>query len=72
MTINETSAALEALLDQPGMTVPALLYALASVCSDKAEHVRANWQDEALGKAWDRAQTIVEKAADKMARSNTP
>ena len=32
-----------------------VLESLQTICSDKAEHLRSNWQDERTAAAWDRA-----------------
>ena len=55
MTITEQSAqaTLETLIDSIG--VESLLTNLATVCYDKAEHIRANWQDNATAGVWDAA-----------------
>ena len=41
---------LETLIDRHGMT--RVLQALAEICELKADHLRANWQDETLAKQW--------------------
>lgn len=41
---------LETIIDQNGLK-PVLL-AISDICSDKAEHVKVNWQDEMLANAW--------------------
>lgn len=53
MTPQERSEALEALLDEYG-DPEHLLDVLATIASEKADHVRSNWQDEARAKAWDK------------------
>ena len=42
---------LEPMLDNEGL--PAVLDALAFICSEKADHVRSSWQDEATAKVWE-------------------
>jgi len=42
--------ALEALVDASNLM--AVVQALSEICDAKAEHVRANWQDEPLARAW--------------------
>ena len=44
-------ADLEALVDRWG--VRGVMDALAAVCADKAEHLRANWQDGRLAAGWE-------------------
>jgi hypothetical protein len=40
-----------------------ILNALFNVCADKAEHIRTNWQDELLAKAWEVAGQNIDAAA---------
>jgi hypothetical protein len=42
--------ALEALVDASNLT--AVVQALSEICDAKAEHIRANWQEDALARAW--------------------
>lgn len=41
---------LEKLIDAHGLTH--VLVGLACVCNEKAEHLRANWQDEPAANSW--------------------
>ena len=41
---------LEALIDRCGLS--SVLMALSEICGEKAEHIRSNWQDEALARDW--------------------
>jgi hypothetical protein len=50
---------LEQLVDQHGLD--AVLRALADVCSDKANHIRSNWQDETTAKRWQRAAETIDR-----------
>jgi hypothetical protein len=59
---NNIDADLEELIDRAGLDH--ILAALADICHGKAAHVRSNWQDSALAKAWDRAALAVERARD--------
>ena len=43
--------ALEEILDQTNINEVVKL--LAHICYKKAKHVRSNWQDETLAKAWE-------------------
>lgn len=52
---------LEALIDAHGLTY--VLCGISRVCSEKAEHLRANWQDNLSARHWGRDAAIVEKAA---------
>ena len=46
------SKQLERLID--ATTLRAVLDDLHGICYEKAEHLRANWQDERAAKAWER------------------
>lgn len=49
--------ALESMVDRAG--VRNVLYALAHICGEKADHIRSNWQDVPLARHWEqRARTI--------------
>lgn len=54
---------LEAHVDQTSLLD--VLVALGSMCHEKAEHMRVNWQDYSTAKAWESAARAVEKAAQK-------
>ncbi len=51
---------LEAAVDAHG--IAGVLDALTEVCMDKSEHVRATWQDDALGALWSRIARAVCRA----------
>ena len=36
---------------------------LELVCSEKAEHIRVNWQDKQSANVWDKASTMLRKLA---------
>lgn len=57
---------LEAMIDRTSLT--AVLEGLFDVCGDKAEHIRANWQDEQTAKVWDIAQDIMSSVLAHVAR----
>ncbi len=46
----ELEAKLEALVDTHGLET--LLETLATICSEKSDHVASNWQDATLAGAW--------------------
>jgi len=58
---NDITEVLETLIDQHGLTH--VVAGLSLVCSEKAEHLRANWQDRTSAKAWDADAKTLEKAA---------
>lgn len=39
--------------------VEGVLNMLSEICSEKAEHLRGNWQDEREAKVWDKAGTRI-------------
>lgn len=64
MTAKEKQAVetLESMVDSHGIVIVTRL--LAEVCRLKAEHIRENWQDEQLAKAWDVDAKRLDMAAD--------
>ena len=50
---------LEALIDKAGLQP--VLDALETVCYEKGEHLRSNWQDEPAAKVWDRVGRQVDR-----------
>ncbi len=62
---NAQATALEILIDQ---TSPeAVFRAIAEIAGEKADHVRSNWQDEALARQWEAILVIADKARTKTA-----
>lgn len=59
--MNSLNDTLESLIDTHGLTH--VLNAIAVVCSEKAEHLRTNWQDSAAAKDWDADAAKIEKTA---------
>jgi len=57
----ETRTALELLVDAHGLHE--VLNELAVICGEKAEHLRANWQDGASARAWDAESLRIGKVA---------
>lgn len=49
---DDDAIALEAMVDRN--SIRDVVNALAEICSAKAEHLRANWQDTAGARAWER------------------
>lgn len=52
---------LEAEIDKHGLF--ALLISLECICGEKAGHIRANWQDKALARVWDKYSKRMGKLA---------
>lgn len=57
---NDEAVVLEAMVDRCGLET--VVGALAIICGEKAEHIRANWQDRTLAKAWGRCSTHLNRA----------
>jgi hypothetical protein len=55
---------LEAMVDRVGLRN--VLYALERICYAKADHLRANWQDDRTAKSWSREARRLQKAADRV------
>jgi hypothetical protein len=53
LDIENATETLEALIDRHGLLH--IVTALDLICTEKADHLRTNWQDRAAAKAWDRA-----------------
>lgn len=51
--------ALELLVDRVGLRN--VIYALSLIADHKADHIRSNWQDEALAKLWEHDARILDK-----------
>ena len=55
---------LELLLDKYGCC--GIAEALAAICHEKAEHVRASYSDEALASVWTRNANVFDRASGKL------
>ena len=42
---------LETLIDAVG--IESILMGISDICGEKADHIRANWQDNVLARRWD-------------------
>lgn len=51
---------LEKMIDSIGLEK--VLEMLSAICAEKAEHVRSNWQDVTLARAWERNAKAIDKA----------
>ena len=58
------SDALEAIIDRVGLSET--LAEMASICGAKAQHIRENWQDEALAREWSSHATRLENLVRKV------
>jgi hypothetical protein len=61
--INNVANTLEAMIDKHGLGH--VLTGLELVCTEKAAHIRHNWQDNNLANEWDRQAKAIHKIADK-------
>lgn len=57
---------LEAMIDAHGLLH--VLCGLELICDEKAEHIRANWQDRDLAKEWNKASTQCKRAASEITK----
>jgi len=58
---------LESVLDQTNLNE--VIKMLGRICYEKAEHVRTNWQDEGLAKAWERNGSKLGTLESKLSRT---
>jgi len=58
---NPDMNALETIIDRS--TLHHVVETLADICREKAEHLRANWQDEAAARTWEKAALKLDGAA---------
>lgn len=60
MSIAELANELETLTDVNG--IKTVLDTLGTVCREKADHLRTNWQDDLTAKAWETVADKIDKA----------
>lgn len=51
--------ALESIVDKSSMSD--VINALSMIASEKADHIRINWQDEALARVWERMGRTLDR-----------
>ncbi|MEY9506920.1 hypothetical protein ABIE87_006478 [Bradyrhizobium diazoefficiens] len=61
MSLDET---LESLVDKYGLSQ--VLFGLVTVCHEKEDHIRTNWQDATTAKAWHSDAVALENLAAKI------
>ncbi len=64
---DERQFELEEIVDAVGIAT--VIEDLALIARGKADHLRANWQDDLAAKQWDHIATRIERADDETARS---
>lgn len=62
--IQHVQDSLEELVD--GLGLCDTLHLLAQVCSEKADHLRSNWQDENAAKVWDSAGATLKNVTQRL------
>lgn len=63
MTLNEKRKEnLESMID--GSSVSEVLDLLGTICAEKAQHIRENWQDEPMAQRWERAGWQCDRLSD--------
>lgn len=63
LTVQQMKGMLESLIDTHNLT--SVVQALAYVCSDKADHLRENWQDATAARHWEKASVELDTLARK-------
>lgn len=57
---------LELIVDRAG--VLGVMAMLVNICDAKADHLRANWQDEAMARDWERVRKELERSHARIAK----
>lgn len=63
-TYQDNQNTLEAMIDSVGLST--VLEMLETICIEKAEHLRSNWQDEHSAKQWQKASGYILAAEGKI------
>ena len=63
-TREDDENALEDIVDRRSLTTTLMM--LSDIASEKAQHIRENWQDAALARQWDNEASKLETAATKV------
>jgi hypothetical protein len=59
-TVSQCESDLEEMVDK--FSTSTIISILSSIASEKASHVRSNWQDESLAKVWDRMAKTLDRS----------
>lgn len=62
MKVPSDTDVLEAMIDARGLDH--VLIGLELICSEKAEHIRTNWQDKKTARPWDKWANRFHKLAE--------
>jgi hypothetical protein len=62
----ELNTLFEREIDKNGLAT--ILDVLATICSEKADHLYTNWQDEKAGKRWDVLAGVIRSAHDRASK----
>jgi hypothetical protein len=65
---NTFAPPLEQYIDRAGLFGAVAL--LSTICAEKAEHIRTNWQDAALASKWDNAATKLANLSETFYRQS--
>lgn len=65
---NDITETLEKMIDQHGLLH--VITGLDCVCTEKAMHIRENWQDNQTAKIWDKASNALYTCATKIENLN--
>ena len=63
---SDAMIALEGMIDVAGLRN--VVWALAHICWEKADHVRSNWQDEQLARDWEVNASMLDRFVEKLRR----
>lgn len=63
MRVDETrKLRLEEMID--GSSVKEVLDMIGTICSEKGDHIRGNWQDEPMARRWERVGQRCDKLSE--------
>lgn len=68
MLAHYATETIETLIDHHGLLH--VLTALECICSEKAEHIRVNWQDCKAARSWDKASGLIRRTASRVETLN--
>lgn len=61
MDLQAATCGLESMVDSVGLV--GVVEALSCICVEKAEHLRANWQDEASARDFERCMRVLDRCS---------
>ena len=63
--VRESIERIESEIDSRSLQM--VLQAIETICDEKAQHIRENWQDEGLAQLWEQAAMVMSKASNNQA-----